>query len=645
MRNGIFIEFKDFSPQVNVPHQYKFNEIEHLAIKNEIQSLLNKRVIKIVNHCNGEFISNVFVRPKRDGKFRMILNLCGLNEAVVYHKFKMSTLQSAINLMFKGCFMATLDWKDAYYCVPIHKVHRKLLRFQFDDVLYEFQALPNGLASGPRLFTKLTKPFFSHLRKKGLLNSPYIDDCLLVGDSWEDCKNNIIETMELSEDTGFIVHPEKSLLEPSQIIEYLGFILNSINMTVSVNARQADKIKNACITLASQETCTILQLAKVVGLLVASIPGVKLGKLFYRRLDNIKTKELKNKAGNFKAKMNVSADMIEDLNWWINNIHSSYRELEISQPDMYISSDSSKTGWGGAFGDQATGGNWSSNEADMHINYLELKAAWFVIRTFLKDKNNIHVRLNVDNTTALAYLNNMGGKIASYNNLARKIWLWCLDRNIWLSAAYIPSAQNVEADSQSRMDHDNIEWELNDEIFKEICTIFGCPDVDLFASRLNHKVQNYISWKPDPFAIAVDAFTLNWNSFKPYIFAPFSLIAKILQKLEMDQVQEAIMIIPLWTTQPWFSKLLRMLTCCPLVISRKSDSLLHPVRKQHPLSKMQLAVCKLSTDNLKTKDFQTRLQKSSCPLGDIVQRNNTHPILGDGLNFAIKTTTIHCHRL
>ena len=129
------------------------------------------------------------------------------------------------------------------------------------------------------------------------------------------------------------------------------------------------------------------------------------------------------------------------------------------------------------------------------------------------------------------------------------------------------------------------------------------PDIDLFATRLNHKVNKYISWKPDPFAMAVDAFTVNWNGYTPYIFPPFSLIAKILQKIEMDQVQDVIMIVPLWTTQPWFSKLLRMLTCCPLIISRDHRNLLHPVKKEHGLTKMQLAACKLSSNNLKITAF------------------------------------------
>ena len=67
-------------------------------------------------------------------------------------------------------------------------------------------------------------------------------------------------------------------------------------------------------------------------------------------------------------------------------------------------------GGGAANGNQVTGGNWTSEEAKMHINYLELKAVWFVLRTFIRDKRNIHVRLLVDNTTALAYLDNMGAR-------------------------------------------------------------------------------------------------------------------------------------------------------------------------------------------------------------------------------------------
>ena len=77
----------------------------------------------------------------------------------------------------------------------------------------------------------------------------------------------------------------------------------------------------------------------------------------------------------------------------------------------------------------------------------------------------------IDNTTALAYIGNMGGKLPALNELARKIWWWCIDKNIWLSVAYIESENNVEANNESRLNHDNIEWNLNRTLFDEITKV------------------------------------------------------------------------------------------------------------------------------------------------------------------------------
>ena len=110
--NGIFIEFGEIPLQSVNPRQYNFNSVENEAILVEIDKLLTKGVIRQVKHCR-EYVSNIFVRPKKDSTYRMILNLKRLNESVVYHHFKMSTLQSAVQLMTKNCYMASIDWKDA----------------------------------------------------------------------------------------------------------------------------------------------------------------------------------------------------------------------------------------------------------------------------------------------------------------------------------------------------------------------------------------------------------------------------------------------------------------------------------------------------------------------------------------------------
>ena len=83
------------------PHQsIKFTDWESSLMDQEIYALLQKGVIEEANHSHGEFLSNVFLRPKKDGSFRMIKNLKNLNSHVEYNKLKMDTLQSIVKL---GC--------------------------------------------------------------------------------------------------------------------------------------------------------------------------------------------------------------------------------------------------------------------------------------------------------------------------------------------------------------------------------------------------------------------------------------------------------------------------------------------------------------------------------------------------------------
>lgn len=110
--------------------QYKFplpqptwSKTEEGFIDIEIQRLLLKGVIAHSVQEEGEFISSIFVRPKKDGSYRMILNLKSLNQYVEYHHFKLDTIWTA--MMTPECFMASIDLKDAYYSVHIDDLHQK----------------------------------------------------------------------------------------------------------------------------------------------------------------------------------------------------------------------------------------------------------------------------------------------------------------------------------------------------------------------------------------------------------------------------------------------------------------------------------------------------------------------------------------
>ena len=126
----------------------------------------------------------------------MIFNLKNLKKHVQCNHFKVDTLQSVLNSMRPNCFMASIDLKDAYYCVPIASSHQKYLTFEWDGRLYQFTCFPNVLAFCPRKFTKLMKPTYAILRQLGHVNSPYIDDSYLQGGDYHECLANVLDTVK-----------------------------------------------------------------------------------------------------------------------------------------------------------------------------------------------------------------------------------------------------------------------------------------------------------------------------------------------------------------------------------------------------------------------------------------------------------------
>ena len=219
--------------------------------------------------------------------------------------------------------MVSVDLKDAYYSVPIAKPHQKYLKFEWNNMLFKFTCFPNGLAFCPRKFTKLMKPVFATLRQLGHLSSGYIDDSWLMGPVWDDCAKNVVDTVKLLDTLGFVVHPEKSVFIPTQKLVFLGFIQDSVSMLVCLTPEKALKLKQAATDLFNCKNPTIREVAKVLGLIVSSFPGVAYGPLHYRYLEQDKTTALKTSKWNFDAKMCISSQGREELKWWIDSIESA----------------------------------------------------------------------------------------------------------------------------------------------------------------------------------------------------------------------------------------------------------------------------------------------------------------------------------
>ena len=135
-----------------------------------------------------------------------------------------------------------------------------------------------------------------------------------------------------------------------------------------------------------------------------------------------------------------------------------------------------------------------------------MKAIKLALLAYHKHFQMKAIHCQTDNTADLAYLVKMGETKNKYLiELAKEIWKYLLHHGITITAEYLPSSMNVEADWQSRNAKDNSELKILIQVFQRICQIKGKPEMDLFASRLSAQVPQYLAWKPDPYSQGTDA--------------------------------------------------------------------------------------------------------------------------------------------
>ena len=160
-----------------------------------------------------------------------------------------------------------------------------------------------------------------------------------------DCEEATLHAVQLFISLGFKIHPEKSVVIPTQVLEFLGFPLNSILMTVSLTDKKVDKILQLCQKFSNPgRQFTVREVASFIGTLVSSFPGVEFGPLHYRHIDADKELNLNWNKGNFDCYMTLSHDSLEDSRWWPSNIQTATRKILHNSPDVVVYTDASQLG-------------------------------------------------------------------------------------------------------------------------------------------------------------------------------------------------------------------------------------------------------------------------------------------------------------
>ena len=450
------------------------------------------------------------------------------------------------------------------------------------------------------------------------------------------------QVVDLLEKLGFLVKREKCSPILCQHLIFLGAVLHSITMTLCLPQPKLTSIVDTCHHLLAQGSGSVRTLSTLIGQMShASQTGILVAPLHYRGLQRLYLQAVSQHGQARKVIAPLTSQALKDLGWWVSESSCRLNGCPIQLPPINLTvwSDASKKGWGTAYQGISTGRHWSVEEAQWHINVLELRAATLGLKALLQPQESQHpplkhIHLRIDNTTAVAYINNRGGtRSPALTAQALELWAVALTAGGSLTAQHIPGIQNVAADTASRQIETRTEWTLDRKIFQSICQRFYTPEVDLFASRLNHQVPKYVSRYPDPGALAVDAFLLDWNKWTCLIHPPVVLLPRVLRKIKEDQATAVLLIAPNWTGQPWFPDLIQMPVDRPLLLRQRQSLLFLPFQPTayHPLWKsLHLTVWPLSGTVTKQQAFQRKLLTSCWPRGERPPRSGTQPPGGQG---------------
>lgn len=623
---------KGYAPRLTLPlRSIQINQVTNLpkdpikkkALFEEIETLLLKRVIKEVPPNTSRIISPVFLAEKRSGGYRLVLNVKKLNKFLPNQTFKMEGLSSILPYINSSDWAATIDLKDAYYHVPIAKESQCMLGFAVQDKHFQFRALPFGLRTAPRIFTRLIRVVAAELRKRGIKIFCYLDDWIIFSPSQSDLIRHIETTLELATKLGLIINIKKSNLTPTTQPEFLGAKINIPKLTARPADHRIGKVIAVGQELISQDQSKAKTWLTFLGLLSSLVDLVPLCRMRMRLLQIHLLRFYKPKHHPLNKLIPLSQKTSVSIQKWISPLTLFQGKRTVSPlPSVTIVTDASQMGWGAHLGTTKIAGSWGEGDTKLHINILEMKAVQIALIKFRQLITNQCVLIKSDNSTVVSYINRQGGtKSQNLCQLSIEILEWCVKYNITLKACHIPGKDNYIADFLSRGSYLPTEWQLHKNVVKKIFLITEKPQIDLFASTLNHQLPTYCAKHQDPLAYATDAFSIPWERILGYAFPPFAIIMKVLEKVISDKAT-ILLIAPFWPRRPWFTLLTSLLIHNPRTLPVRRDLLRQPGTKTFfpDPQKLSLTLWPISGNLLRRQDFQKGLQ--------IWQPNSSEPAPG-----------------
>ena len=200
------------------------NSAKQSFLVEALYQLINKNAVEPVEIQNSlGFYNRLYLVPKPNNRWRPVLDLSTLNTFLNTGSFKMETPETIRTSLQAGEWITSIDFKDAYFQIPIHSQSRKYMRFHLQGRSYQFKALPFGLSTAHMEFTVVAKEVKLMALQRGIRIRQYLDDWLVRASTHDTCLQHTQTLVTLCQELRWLVNKEKSELAPEQVFNFVRY--------------------------------------------------------------------------------------------------------------------------------------------------------------------------------------------------------------------------------------------------------------------------------------------------------------------------------------------------------------------------------------------------------------------------------------
>lgn len=512
--------------------------------------------------------SALAVATNSTGKKRLILDLSKMNLWLFDTRFRYEDLSSIWYSLPPGGFLTLFDFRSGYHHIGMHNSSLDALGFQWNidsaPAFFQFTALPFGLKTAPLVFSKVMRTLVQHWRSQGISVTLYLDDGIIFGRSYEECR---VATEKIRIDlrkAGIVTAEEKCEWKPAQSGVWLGFEINLMLGIVRVSEQRLTTALERLRKLRQAPFPAVHDRQKVLGTLHSMhlVLGPAAGLASGAMQEVVATAA--REGVHQKRKQKLADEELRELDFWLLNLRSlAVRPLiSADECDFLIHTDASATGTGAILFEVLTKISTTISETECEAwarkssTERELLAINMVVDRCAVAWSGKCVNFRSDSQAAVFILNK-GSPVRELQKIAQHIFLTMIAVKAKFSFEWLPRENNVEADVASRF-IDADDWCIEEWFFRKCEERYGKCVCDCFANNANAKTRRFFSRFLDHRAVEPDFFACAYQDRLPrgclWLVPPVSLVARVIRCMKANGLR-GILGCPLWVSQPYYPML------------------------------------------------------------------------------------------